>query len=75
MAIEERGQAQSQNKSKTYCLSLTKDELHAVRFALRADYEIVANNTDNEPGWEQDRMIIGGVLDKISLLDDPLKDL
>lgn len=61
--------AGTKRKINLFGLTLTKEELGAVRSAMQADYESLSELSSHDPEWGQNLSIAGSVLYKIRLLD------
>ncbi len=61
--------AEQKDSSKVYRLTLTKEELGAVRLAIQIDYEAVSELLKDDPEWEHTLSIVDVVLTKIRQLE------
>ena len=68
---KEQGQlpAEKKDSSNLYRLTLTKEELGAVRLAIQIDYEAVSELLKDDPEWEHTLAIVDVVLTKIRQLE------
>jgi hypothetical protein len=57
--------AGTKDSSKLYRLTLTKEEMRAVRQALQGDYETLSELLSDDPTWEQAYKAVEKVLSKI----------
>ena len=61
--------AEKKDSSNLYRLTLTKEELGAVRLAIQIDYEAVSELLKDDPEWEHTQAVIDVVLTKIRQLE------
>ena len=69
----QKGQVPAEDKDKNnnlFGLTLTKEELEALRFAMQMDYGILQELSSHDLEWGHKQAIAGSVLYKISRLDE-----
>lgn len=67
-----QGQVPAETKDRNnnlFGLTLTKEELGAVRLAMQLDYESLMELQSHDPDWGHQQSVAGSVLYKIRLLD------